>query len=212
MMWVVPDECEKAVSTLKSLGHTEVADGLVAWSKWQMDRYVTAVTELNVLVEVMRHMRATVLDNTALIKKAVVCATGDLRTADELPNFRQPAREEPPPSRPKVAPATPDNHKAHVASIEEIRAAIDCEMPNVDHSVQARIRNLERRVAVLEGHPDPGVLCRGKRKNYDVYLQCNNGEAYEVGRRGSFGFGAGTCSVCNGTGRVYPALSEDHPQ
>jgi len=64
---------------------------------------------------------------------------------------------------------------------------------------EQRLDELERRVAVLEGKPDPGLTCPGT-----AYRTCLRGRAYYRDHDGDEVYSV--CEVCGGTGRVYPPV------
>lgn len=64
----------------------------------------------------------------------------------------------------------------------------------MDWMDRERMCALERRVAILEGKPDPGVPCGN----------CDNGyEDIEDHPRDTHWK---RCSICNGTSRIYPTI------
>ena len=63
----------------------------------------------------------------------------------------------------------------------------------MDYMTCQRFEKLERRVAILEGKPDPGVTC-----------SCIDGT--DEGALPDGRWGVITCSKCYGTKRLYPSL------
>jgi hypothetical protein len=65
-----------------------------------------------------------------------------------------------------------------------------------------RFDELERRVTILEGKPDPGLACKGVPDS-----ACYGGRVKVYDRFNKWGWG--TCSTCNGTGRMFPKENDE---
>ena len=63
-----------------------------------------------------------------------------------------------------------------------------------------RLEELERRVARLEGRPDPGRTCPGTDES-----ACCGGKVKTFDRRDNWAWSP--CPTCGGKGRVYPELA-----
>jgi hypothetical protein len=67
-----------------------------------------------------------------------------------------------------------------------------------DYSISERFDKIERRLALLEGKPDPGLSCPGVPASH-----CAGGSV-KVYDDDGLKWGWGRCPTCGGKGRVYP--------